>query len=333
LFLHHHRVLVLDAASLRAALPMPEAIAAVREGLAAAAREPVPAPQRLHLDLPAGTVLVMAAALPAAGVVAVKSIGVFPGNPGRGWPTSAALVILQDAATGEPLALLEGATLTALRTGALGGVAADALARPDAAVAALIGAGPQAEAQLEALAAVRGVRQVRIASRTGVSARQLAARLETVPWASALTVHVANRVEEAVRPADVVIVATTSAEPVLDAAWVAPGAHVTAVGAFRRHERELPGELVASARVIVDNLESCLAEAGDLLIPMNEGHFGPDHIAGELGEVLLGRVPGRRDTGEITLFKSVGNALLDAAAGAAALSRVREMAGVPSLRL
>lgn len=312
---------------------MSTAIGAVREALLAAARGGAVTPGRLHLDLPGGTVLVMAAALPTAGVISVKTIGVFPGNAARGLPTSAALVILQDAATGEPLALLEGATLTALRTGALGGVAADTLAPPNAAVAALIGAGPQAEAQLEALATVRRLREVRIASRSGVSARRLAARLQALPWASAAEVRAVDDVEEAVRSADVVIVATTSAEPVLDAAWVAPGAHVTAVGAFRRHERELPGELVASARVIVDDRESCLVEAGDLLIPMGEGLIGPDHIAGELGEVLLGRVPGRRDTGEITLFKSVGNALLDAAAGAAALSRAREMEGVPSLHL
>jgi ornithine cyclodeaminase len=326
-------VLLLDGPTLRQVLSMPAAIAAVRDALAAAARGEVVAPGRLHLDLPGGTVLVMAAGLPGAGVVSVKTIGVFPGNAARGLPTSAALVILQDAGTGLPLALIEGAALTALRTGALGGVAADLMARQDAAVAGVIGAGPQAEAQLEALAAVRRLREVRIASRSGVSARRLAARVQTLPWASAATVHAVDRIEDAVRPADLVIVATTSPEPVLDASWVAPGTHVSAVGAFRPEERELPGDLVASARLIVDHKASCLEEAGDIVIPMREGRFGPDHIIAELGEVIIGRVAGRRDEEEITMFKSVGHAVLDAGVGAAALTEARRRGLGATLKL
>jgi ornithine cyclodeaminase len=315
-------VRLLTAAELRHLVPMSEAIGLVRHAYIALSTGQAIVPPRLHLAVgDGGTALYMPAAVPADGALGVKAVAVFPTNTARGLPTIHALVLVQDASTGAPLGLIEGAALTALRTGAAGGLAAQLLARPEAHIAALFGTGVQARAQLEAAFAVRPLTQVRVLGRdperTAAFVRWAAAQ----PWTGGATILAASSPELAVRGADLVITATTSPTPVVPTEEVAPGCHVTAVGAFTPQTREVDGALVARATVVVESRAAALAEAGDLLLAIAEGRFAPERIHAEIGEVAAGLRPGRTRPEEITLFKSVGTAVLDVVVGAEALRR------------
>jgi ornithine cyclodeaminase len=209
---------------------------------------------------------------------------------------------------------MDGTWLTALRTGAAGGLAADLLARKDASTVALFGAGVQARSQLEAVRCVRPVTDVRVVSRTAASADALVAELD------GLSARRARSPEDALRGADIVIAATDSRTPVFDGTLVEPGTHVTAIGSFTPEMREVDTALVTRARVVVDQREAALAEAGDLIGPIRDGALDASAVSAELGEVVLGRAPGRRTDEEITLFKSVGNAVQDVAIAASVLA-------------
>jgi ornithine cyclodeaminase len=235
-----------------------------------------------------------------------------------------AAVLLVDPESGLPSALLEGTWLTALRTGAASGLATDLLARPDASVLGVIGAGVQARTQVEAVRAVRRIEEVRVASRTRASAESLARELEAgeATAAGPPRVVVVDSSRDAASGADVVVTATDSATPVLPADAVAPGAHVNAVGGYRPDMQELPSGLVARARLVVDQVAAALAEAGDVVIPIAEGLVRETDLV-ELGAVAAGRAAGRRLPDEITVFKSVGSAAQDLALAALALERAR----------
>lgn len=283
---------------------MPDAMSAVREGFAALSAGRATVPVRASVPLAGGGVaLSMPAALAGGPHWSVKLVTVSPGNPGRGLPLVGATVLLGDAATGRPLALLDGTAVTALRTGAAGGVAAEALARPDAAVVTLFGAGAQARSQLEAVRCVLGdrLRELRIASRDLGRARALAEAAELPPGVS---VVIQRAPGDIVRGADIVITATSSATPVFDGTALDDGSHVTAVGSFTPAMRELDDAAMRGARIVVDQREAALAEAGEL-----QG-MRPEDVV-EIGEVIAGRAPGRRDDRERTVFKSVGNAVQD----------------------
>jgi ornithine cyclodeaminase/alanine dehydrogenase-like protein (mu-crystallin family) len=297
-------------------LNMPAAIAAVEQAFRSLAQDAVVMPQRaatpiaphhgLHLSMP---VFVD----DHGGTLAVKIVTVYGDNPARGLPTIQGLLLLHDAATGAALALMDAEHLTAVRTGAASGVATQILARPDAAVVTLFGAGSQAGPQLEAMAAVRPVRQAYVVTRTGRRDAAFAAGMTTrlgIP-----VIPTSDR-RTAVQAADIICTATNSMEPVFDGAWLRPGTHINAVGAYTRAMRELDAATVAASRVIVDHRTAAAAEAGDILIAQAEGAIGPDHVAGSLGDVLLGTVVGRTTAEEITLFKSVGLAVQDAAVAA-----------------
>ncbi len=304
----------LDAEAVRKALPMAAAIEAMRTAFAALSDGRARMPVRSSTSLTgAGVLLTMPAVLPDLGAAAVKVVSVQPGNPARGLPTVQAQVLLLDVETGAFQALLEGTTLTAIRTGAASGLATELLARPDARVAAILGSGVQARTQLEAVCTVRKIEEVRVYSPTPAHREAFAAEMagqgpipdRVLPVASAA---------EAVRGADVICCATTATEPIFDPEDLSPGVHINAVGAYTPRMREVPTETVQTARVFVDHLPSALEEAGDLLIPIQEGRYQVEEIAGELGEVVLGRIPGRLFPEEITLFKSVGVAVQDVAA-------------------
>lgn len=286
------------------ACTMREAIDAVAEGFLALSSGRATVPVRGSVPLAAGGVaLSMPAALADGRYWSAKLVTVAPGNALRGLPLVAATVVLGDAATGLALALLDGTGLTALRTGAAGGVAARALARPESAVVALFGAGVQARTQLEALRVVLGerLREVRVASRDPAHARRLA---EEASAADGSARYLVAAPDAAIAGADVVVTATTSASPVFDGAALAAGAHVTAVGSYRPTMRELDDATLRGARIVVDQRDAALAEAGEL-----QG-LGPGDVV-EIGEVLAGTAPGRRNAGERTVFKSVGNAVQD----------------------
>ena len=258
-----------------------------------------------------GLLLVMPAALLQTRALGAKLVTVFPGNRERGLPTLHASYFLLDLQTGAPLALMEGAFLTGIRTGAASALAARFLARPDSRNVACFGAGVQAAFQLRCLATVLDLERVFVVGRTPERARAFA---EAMAKELRIPVVVAPSAREAVSYADLITSATTSLTPVFDGKDLRPGTHVDAVGAFRPETREVDTETVRRARVVVDTYAGALEEAGDLLIPIREGAITHAHVTAELAELVTGARPGRRSRDEITLFKSVGFSLEDAAA-------------------
>ncbi len=293
---------------------MPAAIDAMRDAFSALADGTANVPLRLALETEHGVSLFMPAHLSSSGSAGAKVVSINPGNPALGLPVIHAVVLALDPISGRLLALMDGTWLTALRTGAVGGLAADLLAREDADTVALFGAGVQARTQLEAVRCVRQIRDVRVVSRSGTSADALVAELQGVS---------ARRVDdpdEALAGAHIVIAATGSSVPVFDGSKIEPGTHVTGVGSFTTGMREVDTELIQRARVIVDQREAVLTEAGDIAGPIADGTVDESVIDAEIGEIVLGRAPGRTSADEITFFKSVGNAVQDIAVAARVLA-------------
>ena len=258
---------------------------------------------------------------PALGV---KALTLFGRNPAeRGIPAIAALVLLYDATDGRPLALMDGGWLTALRTGAASGVATRLLAREDARTLAVFGAGAQAPEQVAAVCAARPIARVWLVNRTRAHAEALVEPLRAAGSPIPADVRVAELPAQALAEADVVCTATAASEPLFADADMRPGTHINAIGAYTPHMREVPGTTVARARVFVDSRSAAEAEAGDLLLARAEELIGSDHVAAELGEVVLGRAPGRTERDQITLFKSVGSAAQDVAVAHLAYERAR----------
>lgn len=308
------RARVLTAADLERALPMSAAIAAVRAGFAALAAGEVVAPERVHLVDGDRTTLLMGAS-GAVGRIA-KVVNVFPANKARGLATTTGVVTALDPDTGHTVGLCDGGALTAIRTGAVAGLATDLLARPDARVAAVLGAGAQAATQARALACARRLDELRVFGR---DRGRLEAFVDELSRAVDVPVVAAASAEAAVRGADVVSAATSAVTPALCGAWLAPGAHVNGVGSFRLDMRELDQEAVArAARVVVDLRASALREAGELVAARDAGVTAASAWV-ELGELLVDPTLGRRSDCEVTLFKSVGHAVQDLYAAHAAL--------------
>lgn len=307
------QIRVLSGDDVRAAVDMPAAIDAMRGAFAALSDDKATVPIRLGLEMDAGVSLFMPAHLIDAGVAGAKMVSVHPGNVDAGLPVIHAAVLVLDPNTGQLRALMDGTWLTALRTGAIGGLAADLLARADSKVLALFGASVQARTQLEAVRCVREIEEVRIVSASGSSAAALADELEGVE-ARAMTSP-----NEAIRGADVIVAATSSSVPVFDGSAVEPGTHVTGVGSFTTEMREVDTALIQRARVFVDQREAILEEAGDIVGPIRDGVVDESVMLAEIGELVLGRAVGRTSPDEITFFKSVGNAVQDVAVAARVL--------------
>ena len=299
---------ILTADEVRACLDMRGAIDAMRTAFAQLSSGEAVVPDRLAVPSENGISLFMPGYLPEEGWLAAKVVSVFPGNRELGLPVVTAVVLVLDSKTGEPVALMDGTSLTALRTGAAGGLAAEILALEEASVLTVFGAGPQARTQIEAVRTVRPVREVRIVSLVRSESEALAAELEGVD------VVLPDDPGDAVAGAHVIVTATDSSEPVFPGERVDPGTHITAVGAFTPTMRELDPGLVARAKVVVDARSTVMEEAGDLVQAIRQGAFSLDRIHAELGEVASGDRPGRESPGEVTLFKSVGSAAQDAAA-------------------
>ena len=315
---------ILSRNDVRQALPMHKAIEAVKAAFAQLSTGQADVPLRVTLQVARhnGITLFMPAYLPTDDRMAVKIVSVFNDNPAKGLPLIHALVVVVDATTGAPVAVMDGTYLTALRTGAASGAATDLLARQDARTAAIFGAGVQGRTQLEATSAVRPIREAWVYD---VMSEQATAFAAEMSQRLSLPVRVAGTPAEAARQADVICTATTSSRPVFDDTSVRPGTHINAVGAYTPEMQEIPVETVLRAKVVIDHREASLAEAGDLLIPLRQGRMSEDHIYAELGEIAAGLKPGRVSPEEITLFKSVGVAVQDAAAAGAALEAARRM--------
>jgi ornithine cyclodeaminase/alanine dehydrogenase-like protein (mu-crystallin family) len=256
----------------------------------------------------------------------LKVVCVMPGNPARGLDSHQGIVALFDNETGMPTAILDGSAVTEIRTAAVSAVATRLLARKDASVLAILGAGVQGRAHLRSLTEVREFGSVRLFSRTRRHAEALAAQARALVGAAPRDVTVAATAEEAVRGADVIVTATNSRETVLEQAWLGPGVHVNAVGASVPSMRELEAETVAASALFCDSRESLAAEAGEFQLAVREGLIpGIEHVRAELGEVLTGSAPGRQNDGELTLFRSLGLAIEDLAAAQLTVATARRL--------
>ncbi len=315
----------LDAQAVRKALPMPRAIEAMARAFVAYSAGQVEMPLRLRLPVPRHDAVVLH--MPAylhdeqGEALAVKIVSVYPHNPQKGHPLIYATVLVLEPETGRPLAVLEGATLTAIRTGAASGLATRLLAREDAHVLAVFGAGVQARTQIEAVCTVRPIERVWVYAPTRSHVEALIEELAgkgPIPK----DMRAADSPAQALAEADVVCTATTSSTPVFDPQDLRPGTHINAVGSYTTEMVEIPLEIVARAYVVVDSREAVRAESGEISQALARGLLTEDALV-ELGEIVLGRRPGRTHRDQVTLFKSVGLAVQDAAAAQAALEALR----------
>jgi ornithine cyclodeaminase/alanine dehydrogenase-like protein (mu-crystallin family) len=302
-------VRVIDEHDVRRLLPMGECIDVMAEALAALARGEVHNPLRFVVRPPGEASLM--GLMPAhrggeSPLYSLKAVAIFPGNSARGLDSHQGFVALFDGETGETKAILNAGAITAVRTAAVSGVATRLLARKNASTLAILGAGIQARSHLEAMRAVHHFDRVVVWSRTPGRMPGL---------------EEAMSAEEAVRDADVVVTATSSAEPILKREWLKPGVHVNAVGSSIPTARELDTATMRDAALFVDRRESTVNEAGDFLFPQAEGALGPEHIRAEIGELLIGAAEGRRSDEELTVFKSLGLAVQDLAAAEHVLRR------------
>ena len=309
------KVLTLDHDQITDLLTMSDCIEVMADCLRAVADGDIHNPLRTIIRPPgaSGLLGLMPAYLGGDDAVfGVKAICVFPGNPSIGKDAHQGAVILFSGETGELMAVMNASAITAIRTAAVSAVATRALARPESSRVAIIGAGVQARAHLEAMAAVLPVERFRIAGR---DPERLRLMVEAAAATVSGSVEAAASVEAAVRDADVVVTVTSSARPVIDRAWIAPGTHIVAVGSSIPTAQEIDSATMAAARLFVDRRESTINESGDYLMALADGAIpGPDHIVAELGEVLARRSQGRRSDDEITLFESLGLAAEDLAA-------------------
>jgi ornithine cyclodeaminase len=316
-------MLVLSHADVERLLPMAECIEVMSDALASLARGDVYQPLRSVARPPdaAGFFGLMPAyrggERPA---FALKAVLIMPANPSRGLDAHQGAVLLSNGETGELEGLLNASALTAIRTAAVSAVATQALARQAARTLAIIGAGVQARAHLEAMGVVHPFERAFVWSRTPEHARRVAEEA-AVPF----PVEAAQSAEEALEGADVIVTVTSSPEPVVRREWIADGAHINAVGASIPTSRELDTATVAAAALFVDRRESTENESGDYLVPLREQAIGPEHIRAEVGEVLIGAHSGRTSAEEITIFKSLGLAVEDLAAAEYAVRRAREL--------
>jgi ornithine cyclodeaminase/alanine dehydrogenase-like protein (mu-crystallin family) len=313
-------MLLLSRDEVASLLTMSDALQAVEQGFALLSRGDVVMPQRVLTRIPShgGTHLSMPVYVGPSQVtpdiLAIKVVTVYDQNPQHhGLPAIQGVLLLHDAQTGALLALMDAEHLTAMRTGAASGIATRWMARENCRSLLIFGAGALAPFQAEAVCAVRPIERVTIVSRTGAHDEELCALLRQ---RLAISVSATRDVRTAVESADVICTATNSALPLFDGAWLRPGTHVNAVGAYTRDRRELDAVAIARSRIIVDQSGPAVAEAGDLWLVAQQGVDLSRLIVGELGNVVRGIVPGREDDSQITLFKSVGLAMQDAVTAA-----------------
>lgn len=307
-------MLILSENDIKKVFTMKDAVDAVKESFSIYSQGKSVVPLRVNIDVKKheGQSLFMPGYVEDLDSIGIKIVSVFPKNVEKGRPSVPAQMLLLDGTTGEVCCIMDGTYLTQLRTGAASGAASDVLAIKDAKVAALFGAGGQAICQLEAILAVRKIKKVKVYSR---NARKLAefvkkANVELKNY-GALIVS-AESPEEAVKDADIITAVTTATKPVFPGGLVKKGAHINGVGSYTRDMQELDEYIVKEAdKVFVDSKEAVLAEAGDFIKPIEKGLIDENKIDGELGEVIFGKINGRENDEEITLFKTVGIAVQD----------------------
>ncbi len=305
--------LVISASEVRQLLPMSACIDLMADALMTLGRGEAINPLRQGIRLPQdlGILGLMPGYMSTPHTFGLKVVSVFAHNHGTAYDSHQGVVLLFETEHGSPVAMVDASEITAIRTAATTGVATRLLAREDAATLAILGSGIQARAHLEAMVAVRPIREARVYSPNAAHRESCA---KSAGLALGIAVRAVASAQRAVEGADIICTTTSAREPVLLGDWLAPGCHVNAVGSSVRHTRELDTAAVLESRLFVDRVESTVNEAGDFLFPRQEGALDEQHIVGEIGDILLGKIEGRRSANEITLFKSLGLAVQDLAA-------------------
>lgn len=303
----------LSASDIAQLVSMREVITLMRQLFVEIGRGSVPLTGRSAIVLRDGKdkVLFMPGHISSMNSVGIKVVSVFPDNPTKhGRSTTNAVVMLHDAETGEAIALMDGGHITALRTAAVSAVATDILAKPDARTLGVFGAGVQARSHIDAIMMVRPIASIDVFDPNHERAQQFvdALRLAIGPDCA---LSASTSAESTASGKDIVVTATTSDSPVFDGRWLAPGTHINAIGAFRPDAREVDDHTVVGARIYVDSRAEALADAGDLIIPLEAGTISSEAVLADLGELSLAPEKGRQSPCDITLFKSVGLAVED----------------------
>ncbi len=309
-------VLLLSKSQVSSLLSMAESIEAVEKAFRELALGTATVPTRLSMSISEkqGWLGVMPAYLAKAGSLTSKIVTVYQNNATRyGIPNVLAAVVLNDVETGRVEAVMEGSQITAMRTGAVSGVATKYLARSNAHRLGIFGAGVQARKQFQAIKEVREIQSVLVFDTRNEVMREF---ITEATAQGDISASAANTPEEVVQGSDIIVTATTSATPVFNGHSIGPGTHVNAIGAFTPSSREVDSETIASSKIVVDSLDAALAEAGDIIIPMKEGVIQRENIWAQLGEIVSGKKAGRTSQEEKTLFKAVGLGIQDAAVAA-----------------
>ena len=323
------KIRVLTCGDVRQAIPMKNAIEASKRAYSrlSSGRVEMPLRSRVHIPGNEGVLLTMPAAIPDDGEMAVKLVSVFGKNPARGLPLIHGVVLVLDTENGQILSLMDGETLTAIRTGAGVGVATDILAPSESKTVAIIGSGKQAASQLDAVCTVRDIQQAWVYSPNPEHAQGF---VKEMTGLGSITENVRAETSsaKAIKDADIVCTATTSTTPVISFEHLKLGAHVNAVGSFQPTMQEIDEETISKALVVVDSRESALVETGDIVTPLKHGLITPEHIHAEIGEIINGTKSGRSSLEQLTFFKSCGVAVQDTVtAGIALKNAERENLG------
>jgi ornithine cyclodeaminase/alanine dehydrogenase len=304
--------LLLSRSDVQKLLPMSKAIDVVEGAFSELAKGTAEMPPRtVMIDSEVGGwIAYMPAYLKSSGALGVKAVTVYKGNPAKhNLPTTLATILVQDQQTGQVLAVMDGGYLTAVRTGAVSGVATRHLARKDSKIGGILGTGVQARAQVIAMCEAAKLDEALSFSVDPDDRRKAFA--DELSATTGVPVRLAKSTEDVLANSDIVALATTAARPIVKASWWKKGAHINAIGSHAPGVRELDTETVVKSKVVCDQKAACLAEAGDIQIPIEEGAYSADRIHGDLGAVVNGTIKGRESDSEITLFKSVGLAVQD----------------------
>lgn len=307
-------MLILSKQDIQRIFTIKDAIDAVKRAYTIYSQGKSVVPLRVNISMPKhkGQSLFMPAYVEELDTAGIKIVSVFPDNAEKGLPSVPAKMLLLDGKTGEICCIMDGTYLTQLRTGAASGAATDLLAREDAESMVLFGTGGQAAAQLEAVLAVRSIKNVKISGLNKGKAAAFAERMQKELQSYGAVITVCENIDEVVSQADIITVVTTSKKPVFDGSKVMKGTHINGVGSYTPEMQELDEYIIQKAgKIFVDSREAVLSEAGDIIVPMEKGLIGNNAITGELGEILSGKLPGRTGGDEVTIFKTVGIAVTD----------------------
>lgn len=307
-------MILLTAKEIKSIFTMKEAIEADKEALRMYTSGKTNIPLRVNIDIPKfnGQSLFMPGYAEELDITGIKIVSVFPKNIEKGKPSVPAQMILLDGETGEVISIMDGTYLTQLRTGAVAGAATDILARKNAKKLALFGTGGQASSQLEAILSVRDIELVKVFDINKERAEEFANNMQKELGSYGAKIVAAESSDDAIKDADIITTVTTSKKPVFNGKLVKKGTHINGIGAYTPEMQEISEFIIENSdKIFLDTQDGVLSEAGDFIIPMKKGIIDKADISGELGEVILGRKTGRENEEQITLFKSVGTAILD----------------------